>query len=276
MSGKLLLLFFVVAINSKVYPQGYGEIGIFGGGSYYLGDLNPGKQFLMTQPAFGAFVRHNFNERLAIKGAFSLAMVQGDDQVSGYVPDRNLNFKSNITDISVQFEFNLFEYFIGSLRNYFTPYMFAGAGVTLFNPISLTNDVELRPLGTEGQNEVNSDGEKLYPEREYGRIAVNIPFGIGFKYSINDRLGLSLHWAMHKAFTDYLDDVSTNYYLEGTDWSSDSNPPVYVIASDPTLSHSPHMQRGNPEHNDWYSMAGVSLSIKINYGGHKKCLNTFL
>ncbi len=268
-TAKVLFFLFLV-VNGQAFSQSYGEIGIFGGGSYYLGDLNPGEQFMLTQPAFGGFVRHNFNERLAIKGSLSLAMIEGDDAVSGYNPDRNLNFKSNITDISAQFEFNLFEYFIGSLKHYFTPYMFAGAGVALYNPKSLSHDVELRPLGTEGQN------LPQYSDRKYGKATFNIPFGIGFKYSINDRMGLSLHWAMHKTFTDYLDDVSTTYYLNGSIYDPDSQVPIEVIVSDPTLKHEPNMQRGNSDNNDWFSMAGLSVSIKINYGGHKKCLNTFL
>ncbi len=35
------------------------EVGLFGGAGYYLGDINPGKQFSEAQPAFGLIARYN-------------------------------------------------------------------------------------------------------------------------------------------------------------------------------------------------------------------------
>jgi hypothetical protein len=269
---KVLLLPLIFLLHNTAFSQSYGEIGIFGGGSYYVGDLNPGKHFLMTKPAFGGFARHNFNERLAVKLSATYGQIKGDDKVSGYYPDRMLNFSSSVTDLSATFEINFFEYFIGSLRHYFTPYMFGGAGMVMFNPKGRYdgNSYELQPLGTEGQ------GTELYPDREpYNRMAFHIPFGIGMKYSLNDYIGISLHWSLQKTYTDYLDDVSTTYYLD----LKDSNPgevSIERLLSDPSLSHSNGMQRGNSQNNDWYSFAGISISLKVNYFNNKKCLNTFL
>lgn len=269
---KALLFPVLLFISFNLSAQSYGEIGIFGGGSYYLGDLNPGKQFQLVKPAFGAFLRHNFNERVAVNLSGTIGKVAGDDAVSGYDPSRNLNFNSNITDISATMEINFFEYFIGSLRNYITPYMFGGGGVVLFNPKGIYGGetYELQPLGTEGQN------SNVYPDRDpYKKVAFQIPFGIGVKYSLNDFIGINAYWSMHKTFTDYLDDVSTTYYLD----LAGSNPAetgIEGLLSDPTLSHNTGMQRGNSQNNDWYSTAGVTLSVRINYSGHKKCLNTFL
>lgn len=269
---KLFIVPLLLVLSLLGKAQSYGEIGIFGGGSYYIGDLNPGKHFQLTKPAFGAFVRHNFNERLAVKLSGSFGVVEGDDAISKYNPDRDLNFKSNLTDISATFEINFFEYFIGSLRHFVTPYMFGGAGIVAFNPKGRYDGewYELQPMGTEGQN---SD---LYADRNpYKRIAFSIPFGIGMKYSVSDFIGISLHWSMHKAYTDYLDDVSTTYYLNLAD-SSPSDTGIEGLLSDPTLAHNAGMQRGDSQNKDWYSFAGISVSIKLNYAGHKKCLNTFL
>lgn len=270
---KAYLISFLILFSLSASSQGsYGEIGIFGGGSYYIGDLNPGKHFQLMKPAFGGFLRHNFNERLAVKLSGTYGKIAGDDAVSGYMPDRNLNFTSSLTDISAHLEINFFEYFIGSLRHYITPYMYAGAGVAMFNPVGEYNGstYELQPLGTEGQNST------VYPDRDpYSRVTFQVPFGIGFKYSINDFLGLTLHWGMNKTFTDYLDDVSTTYYRD-LENNNPNETNIEDLLSDPTHSHNIGMQRGNSQNNDWYSTAGVSLSIRINYSGHKKCLNTFL
>lgn len=260
---KVSLLILLLA-GLTAGAQNYGEIGISAGGMYYVGDLNPQKHFLLTKPAFGAFLRHNFNERLAIKGAITYGTLKGDDAVSETNPNRNLNFESPLTEVSGTFEFNFFNYFIGSQRYYFTPYMYGGASVFLFNPKGLVNGglTDLRPLTTEGQS------------KQYNRIGFAIPFGIGLKYSLGSFLGFSLDWSMHKTFTDYLDDVSTVYYLDlkGAEPSEVSQA---ALASDPTLLHNAGMQRGDSTYDDWFSVVSASVSFRINYFKKTRCLNIF-
>lgn len=255
----LSILLLLLAFSAKA--QSYGEIGIYGGGAYYVGDLIPDKHFQLVKPSFGAFVRHNFNERFAVRLQGTYGQLEGSDKASGYDPSRNLSFRSNITDISATLEVNMFPYFIGSLRHYFTPYMFGGIGFSMFNPKAMFDGsyYELRPLLTEGQTEM------------YSNSTLNIPFGIGVKYSINDFIGLTMSWSMHKTYSDYIDDVSSTYYLSNPNGSN-----IEQYLSDPTLSHTPGMQRGNSKDNDWYSFIGAALSLKINYRSNKKCLNTFL
>ncbi|MHC1776733.1 MAG: DUF6089 family protein [Lentimicrobium sp.] len=267
---RFSFLFFLLA-GMTAFAQRYGEIGISGGGMYYLGDLNPGKQFLMTQPAFGGFVRHNFNERLAVRAGLTYGILKGDDAVSGQNQRRNLNFQSSITDISGTFEFNFFNYFIGSQRYYFTPYMYGGASVFFFNPKGNVNGelTELRSLGTEGQ------GSPEYPwMKEYGKIGFAIPFGIGIKYSLGSFVGLSVDWGMRKTFTDYIDDVSTYYYLDLAGAAPGEVSPA-ALASDPTLMHNAGMQRGDSTYDDWYSVISASISLRLNYLEKTRCLNIF-
>jgi hypothetical protein len=59
----LLLAFYLKPANGQDI-----DVGVFVGGSYYLGELNPGRQFLFTRPAYGGLVRFNINERFAIRG----------------------------------------------------------------------------------------------------------------------------------------------------------------------------------------------------------------
>ncbi|MFH1119079.1 MAG: DUF6089 family protein [Bacteroidota bacterium] len=268
---KRFSVLFFLFFGISAYAQHYGEIGLMGGGMYYIGDLNPGKHFLQTKPSFGGFVRHNFNERIALKVAYTYGKVKGDDAVSKENPARNLNFQSNINDISGTIEFNFFNYFIGSLRHFVTPYMFGGASVFLFNPKGIVNGAmtELKPLGTEGQ------GSALYPSRkQYSNVGFAIPFGIGLKYSLNNFIGMSVDWSMHKTFTDYLDDVSMTYYLDlaGT---SPGEVSATALASDPTLMHNAGMQRGDSAFDDWYSIVSFSISLKLRYLERTRCLNVF-
>ncbi len=267
----LLLPVLGMLLQHLAVAQSYGEIGVSAGGSYYLGDLNPGKHFLLTKPAFGAFVRHNFNDRLAVRGGVMFGSVEGDDFQSKVNLQRGLNFHSQITDISATFEFNFFEYFIGSLRHFVTPYMYAGGSVLFFNPRATYDGAtyELHGMATEGQ------GSAVYPDRKiYNRTVFAIPFGIGVKYSLNRFLGASLDWGMRKTFTDYIDDVSTTYYLDLNTADPGSVSPGQLV-SDPTLNHRVGMQRGNSEYNDWVSFVTLSITLRLNYLENERCLNPY-
>lgn len=237
------------------------ELGLFGGGSYYLGDMNTAMHFSQTQFAYGLLARFNVNSRWAIKAGYNRGSVKSDDSKNAAIAGQGLNFQSTINDITVVGEFNFLEYFTGSKRNYFTPYIFGGIGVFTFNPKS-HDGVVLQPLGTEGQNENFDD------RNPYSKVGISIPFGVGFKYSISERFGLGIEWGMRKTFTDYVDDVSKSYYLVGE--NIDPNNTAQVL-SDPTMNHEPYMQRGDNKTWDWLNFFGISITYKINLRSRLKC-----
>jgi hypothetical protein len=253
--GLITLLFSFPASSQTL------ELGVFGGGSYYLGELNPSLHFNQTQLAYGILARLNFNPRWAIKASYSRGKVKGDDNDNALIENNGLNFVSTINDISVVAEFNFLEYFTGSKRNSFTPFIFGGVGFFTFNPKS-QDGVALQPLGTEGQNE-GFDGRS-----PYNRWGVSIPFGFGLKWSVSKRVGLAFEWGMRKAFTDYIDDVSTTFYLPGESINPEIDAQYY---SDPTMTHDPYMQRGNEKTWDWFNYTGVTVTYKINLRSRLKC-----
>ena len=89
-------------------------------------------------------------------------------------------------------------YFTGSLKNYFTPYIFGGAALLYHRP--QIGNLDLRDYRT----------ENTY----YSYYAFSIPFGMGVKYSFSKRIATTLEWGMRKTFTDYIDDISTTYYID--------------------------------------------------------------
>jgi len=240
------------------------EVGMYGGGSYYLGDLNPSNHFQGTQIAYGVLARYNFNTRWAVKLSGYQGKIVGNSADSWFLPDRNIQFSSPVTDISAVAEFNFLPYFTGSKRKFITPYVYAGIGMFFFKPSS--NGAKLKPLGTEGQ-QVGYEGRK-----PYSLVSFNIPFGLGVKLSVSRKIGITAFWEMHKTFSDYLDDISKTYYLDGT--SIDPNDPQQYF-SDPALSHQPGMQRGNSRNHDWYSFYGITITYKFALLGGKKCRDEY-
>jgi hypothetical protein len=232
------------------------ELGIFLGGSYYIGDLNPsGHLNSLTRPAGGLVYRHNFNYRLSIAGSALFGSVQGiDARSSSYEQQqRNLSFRSTIYELAGRGEFNFIEYKIGDESNQFTPFMFLGLAVFNFNPkASYGNQwVALQPLRTEGQS------------KAYMRTQVSIPFGAGIKANLAKRIGLVIEWGLRKTFTDYLDDVST-VYADPSVLAATSGPLSAAVADrSPTAASNVGRQRGNPRTKDWYSFAGVTLTFLL-------------
>ncbi len=256
-SVLLIILFLFQCFSVKSQDL---EVGLTAGGCYYLGDLNPGKHFLHTNIAYGLEARYDLDTRWAVKISGLRGKIEGNAASSDFLPNRGLDFTSQVTDIAGEVEFNFLPYFTGSRMNRISPYIYTGISVFFFNPVS--NGQFLRKLGTEGQN-VGYQGRT-----PYGSVSVSIPFGLGVKVSLSKRVGLQAFWEMHKTFNDYLDDVSTTYYLNGS--SIDPKDPTGAM-SDPTRNHEPGMQRGNSSNMDWYAFFGISFTYSFNLLASNKC-----
>ncbi|MBI3502330.1 MAG: hypothetical protein HY063_11100 [Bacteroidetes bacterium] len=240
------------------------ELGIFLGGSYYLGDLNPGGHFnRFTRPAAGGLFRYNFNTRFSAKGIVSLGNIEADDAYSKNEQhrNRNLSFRSRILEFAVEGEFNFLPYTTGKKSSVTSPYVFAGIAVFHFDPQGYYQGkwYNLQPLGTEGQGTTFSDA------KPYSLTQFAIPFGVGMKINTAKRIGINFEWGLRKTFTDYLDDVSGTYpdpvLLE------EEKGPVAAALSDKSLKkeagRDTGRQRGDSFTKDWYSFAGIILTFKL-------------
>jgi Domain of unknown function (DUF6089) len=264
--------FFILAINLLSTLYGFSqrikkssEIGLFLGGSYYIGDLNPNGHFSpFTKPAAGFLFRHNFNPRFAARVNALYGNIEAHDSYSksAYQRQRNLSFKSQVIELSVQGEFNFQNYEIGKDKTMLSPYIFLGLGAFYFNPQTM-DGTDLQPLRTEGEG---LPGGSM--KRKYHRIQVSVPMGIGVKAVFAKGIGIGFEWGMRKTFTDYLDDCSKKYYYPTVvaNQKHVNSSAVYAdpsIGTDPLYGNAGRM-RGNPKTKDWYNFFGVVLTFKIN------------
>ena len=231
------------------------EAGVFIGGAYYIGDLNPSAHFNLVQPAIGVFYRFTPNYRYAFRAGFNYGSILGDDSQSDNADQlqRNLNFKSTIYELNVLSEFNFLEYRISNDKYRFTTFLFLGLDVFKFNPRAQVGNqwINLAPLKTEGQS------------KSYKTVQASIPFGIGAKINVSKQVGIGLEWGPRRTFTDYLDDVSGTYPDFSKIKIANANT---VLLSDRSKNGGSNVneQRGNPRTKDWYIFFGVTLSIKLN------------
>jgi hypothetical protein len=206
-----LVLTSISSISQQQAVVQEGEFGVGLGAAHYFGDLNTRAHLNRPKLAASVFFRKNFGNYIAVRVAANFAKIGYSDVHNTHNPvmlRRNLSFNSNIWELALQGDFNFFRFMPGEPGYNFTPYVTLGAGVFNYDPYAYLNGEKyfLRPLNTEGQ------GDTLYPDRKpYGSMAVSIPFGVGLKYSINERINIGFEIVHRLSSTDYMDDVSTTY-----------------------------------------------------------------
>lgn len=235
---RLFILFIVSAIfslglvqeaNAQRWNRYRKEFGITVGASNMLGDLGGGPgvgsrfgdfQIGTTRYAFGGFYKYRFHNRFAVKSTLIYAQLYGDDKATENYDrkHRNLDAKTGLLEFSGQLEFYIIRERIGSryklkgVKGYgssnFSLYLFAGIGAAYYNPKGTNENgewVNLAPLNTEGQ------GLEGAP-KDYSGFTVVFPTGVGIKYNISKMIGIQFEASTRFTTTDYLDDVSTQYY----------------------------------------------------------------
>ncbi len=268
------------------------EVGLNFGPTFFLGDLGGhrgyGSKFVkdinipLTKLMKGIFLSVYPNDWFGFRVAGQYTYLEGqDDIIKSYGTDetfrkeRNLDFKSNVWEAYAAVEFFPLMFINKNNPDYqprLRPYVFGGAGVFHFNPQGSLPDQNgdiswhyLAPLHTEGQ------GFAEYPDRKpYKLTQFNIPMGGGFKYLASDNVNLGFELLYRKTFTDYIDDVSTDYidpklfnkYLS----PADAN--IAIQISDKATVRSsrtdPGLQRGNPTNYDAYFSFVIKLGIRVN------------
>ena len=270
------------------------EIGVSGGvmncltdlggkkgiGKPFLKDLNIGK----TQLNAGVYVSALYKNAIGFRLEGTFGRVTAYDSIlrdvratTGGRYERNLNFRSKITEVSLITELHpLFMFINWASRDdeppRFSPYVAAGIGVFSFNPQGKLGNrwVDLQPLSLEGQ------GFAEYPNRQpYKLTQFNVPIGLGIKYELSPTFNLRAE-VMHRVlFTDYLDDVSTRYinpavfanYFSGTQLQHAlalaSNDRVNPGGPTGTFRKTEGGIRGNPRDRDAYFTGNIKIGMTI-------------
>ena len=237
------------------------ELGILFGVTTYTGDLNPYKPYLNPNLAAGILFRYNIHSRLSMRVNFLYGKVEGDDTDYTNEPtmvERNLNFSSTIYEGAVGFEFNYLPFQLGHHKYNGTAYLLAEIGLFRMNPTTKFNgnEYELQPLGTEGQ------GSSLTDKKNYNLIQPVIPLGAGVRLSLGERISLNFEIGIRKTFTDYLDDVGSNFYADAAVLAAE-NGPLAADLSNRSLSQSRYGVRGNSSTKDWYIFSGAMVTFRL-------------
>lgn len=245
-----------------------GEFGLGLGAGHYFGDLNTKARLNRPKLAVSAFFRKNFGNYIAVRVMGSFAQLGYSDKYNThneFMLRRNLSFNTNVFELAVMGEFNFFRFLPGEPDFRFTPYVTLGASVFSYNPYAYLRGEKyfLRELGTEGQLDT------AFRTRPYGTMAFAIPFGVGVKYALNDRINIGFEVVHRFTGTDYLDDVSGTYPgPTAFPPNADGTPSVAALLSDRSYETGDPIgikgrQRGVSTNKDQFVTAMFTISFNL-------------
>ena len=163
---KILLVFAAVWITVSGNAQVTADIGVWGGTSMYLGDLDKTNPLLPLSPSFGGYFRYNFNSRIGLRAMFLTGKISDE----GVIESADTSFSKGVQDLSLQVEINFLKYLLGVQKTPYSAYITVGVGVAYF-------PYEMDPGFIASFNPQHNKGS--FPIKE-SVITPTIPFGIGF------------------------------------------------------------------------------------------------
>ena len=242
-------------------------------GKTFLKDLNLGK----THISGGVFFNVAYKNAVALRLEGTFGKISGNDNVLAGITDiakerfnRNLNFRSYITDINLMLEIHPKYIFIDwpardDRPSKYSGYLLGGIGYFSFNPqtklVGSNAYIDLQPLHTEGQGFAESG------KKDYKLNQINIPMGFGVKHEFSPLINLRAELVYRKTFTDYLDDLSTTY-ADPAWFDANLTPQKAELAKllfDRQIEHrtDPGGKRGTVKNNDGYFTLNLKISVII-------------
>lgn len=202
--GKRILFILLVSSVCLIQAQSH-EIGVFLGGSNYVGDIGRTNYIYPNEFAGGIVYKYNLNPRIALRGNYNLIPISGDDKDAEnlFRQQQGRSFTNTIHEFAAGVEFNFYEYNIADFRTSFTPYILAQfAAINHKSPGRLIN-----------ANTIQIKNSFSY----------SVPLGIGIKGRLSDDFAFALESGARYTFTDKLDYStreiqSLNFEGNGNDW----------------------------------------------------------
>ena len=196
------------------------EIGVFAGGSNFIGDVGSTKYINPNQPVIGGIFKWNRSSRHSFRLSVLYTNLEGNDLKSDDPrrKERGYSFENQIIEASLGIEFTFFDFNLHSRNSNSTPYLYTGITVAKHDNFQFN-------LAGENEN-VNTSS-----------LAYGIPMVVGYKTELTDSIIIGAEIGARYTFTDELD----------------GSVPDDVDAID-------RLAFGNTNNNDWYVFTGITLT----------------
>ena len=169
------------------------ELGVFAGGSNFIGDVGSTTYINPNSPAIGLVYKWNKSPRHSWRFSYTQTKLKENDKNSDDFQrrNRNLSFQNNIKELSGGIEFNFFDFDLHKkLDKKISPYFFTGLSFLLFKEIDNTSTLSQPTLNN-----------------------FAIPLIIGVKSNLTSNFVLGFEIGARYSFTDDLDETLTSFNL---------------------------------------------------------------
>ncbi|MFV8368376.1 DUF6089 family protein [Flavobacterium sp. LB2R40] len=202
--NKLLYLFFCLFLTIGAQAQIH-EVGVFLGGSNYIGDVGPTTYIEPNEPAFGLLYKWNKSPRHSYRFSYTQSKITSNDLDSKEASrnQRGYHFENNLKELSLGLEFNFFDFNLHESSTKITPYVFSGINYFL-SKYTLTDT----------QTGISVEG------RAERKKSIAIPMIVGIKSNISPNLILALETGARYTLTDNLDGSNNQNFgnINNNDW----------------------------------------------------------
>ena len=168
-------------LNAQIH-----EVGVFLGGSNFIGDVGKTNYVSPNELAFGILYKWNKSPRHSYRFSYMQSTVSGND-LDSEVPgryQRGYKFKNEIKEFSMGLEFDFFDFNLHDGKKKITPYVCLGVSYFAYDELFVVN------------------GET---KKDYGAGAFGIPIIVGVKSNIADHWVLGIEVGVRYTYTDNID-----------------------------------------------------------------------
>ena len=208
---KVLVLFFCLIFHTVSNAQIH-EIGVFLGGSNYIGDVGKTNYISPNELALGILYKWNKSPRHSYRFSYTQSTISGND-LDSEVPARYLRgykFKNSIKELSAGLEFDFFDFNLHEvLKRKITPYVYSGLTYFIYD--------EQYVLGGKTKT-------------DYTSSTFAIPMTVGIKSNVLENFILGFEVGARYTFTDNLDgSFPKNKNLEALKFGNINSKDWYVF-----------------------------------------------
>lgn len=183
--SKIFISFLSFFIITSTHAQIH-ELGVFLGGSNYIGDIGSTTYIAPNEPSFGILYKWNRSPRHAYRFSYTQSQISGNDKDSKEPGryNRGYNFTNNIKELAAGIEFNFFDFNLHQERPKYTPYVYTGLSYFMYDDLYIDS------------GETKKNGTKS---------SIAIPITLGFKTNLSRSFIIGIETGARYTFTDNID-----------------------------------------------------------------------
>ncbi|TYB78368.1 type IX secretion system protein PorG [Bizionia myxarmorum] len=191
---RYLTTVLVLILSSHFCQSQTHELGVFLGGSNFIGDVGSSKYVAPNQPAFGGIYKWNRSPRHAFRFSLLYTHLEGNDSESDDPrrQERDYSFENQLIEASAGLEFTFFDWDLHDGRIKATPYLYSGISVGYHDNFHILSNGQIR-------------------DEKTSSYAYGIPMVLGFKTNVLGNFIIAAEIGARYTFSDELDGSVPDY-----------------------------------------------------------------